>query len=269
MSTTVSAALFQNLIQLVSSNYNINSSNNLKDFQEGVTLFTTYIFKQDLLVDNEIDWVSQYTSQQNILNEISFSHRMGIQKLSKVFNFDHQFWTYLTQEESLYNNFITKEKYQNITKAEITLANFEEMAFAKHALALVPLKGLDWLFESKKTYEEVKNMFTSIFCGIQMMDDIDDFSKDLESGQWNFIQFQVQKIIKDENLINDGSLDKFEERVFYASGICKESSEYVLLQYENAEKLAQKLEFQDLQIWLSQMILEIKDSIAFVESMAS
>ena len=265
MSKTVSANLFQNLLELVSSNFTISSENNFSQLKDGVNQFTQFIFLQDALIDEDVNWVEQYDKKDNVLVDINKSYRNAIRYLQKVFSDDHFFWNYLFKEEENYYNYIIKEKYLSSKKSKISLADFEEMAFAKHALALVPIKGMEWLFNCKNSYEEIKNIFIPIFNGIQMMDDIDDFHKDYESGDWNFIQSEVQNIIVEEELIDDGTLTRFAERVFYASGICKEQSVYVLNEYIKAKKFAKEYQFHEIENWLDLMLIEIQESIAFVD----
>lgn len=265
MSTTVSADLFKNLINMVAENYTINSKEKLEVFQSGVSQFTQFIFLQDSIIDNDVNWIKEFENKENNLYTSNHMFRTAIQNLGLIFPTTHSFWNYLSTEEQHYYNYITKEKYLSIKKGVVKISDFEEMAYAKHCLALVPLQGMEWLFESKHPHEKIKQLFLPIFNGIQMMDDIDDFSKDLHHGQWNLIQYEVQQIIKDEQLINDGSLDKFEERVFYASEICLKYSHYVLDQYEKALKLSKELGFQAVEIWLTTMISEIKESIIEVE----
>jgi len=98
-----------------------------------------------------------------------------------------------------------------------------------------------------------------------MMDDIDDFTKDLTSGQWNLLHSDVRKMIADEKLVNDDHLDRFEERIFYASGLCEKHSLYALQQYNSALKHSEKLDFPELKLWLNHIIEEVKESIALVK----
>lgn len=267
MSNTVSAELFQNLIKMVSGNYTIHSEEKFQIFNEGVQQFTQYIFLQDALIDGDVNWVEDYQREERILININILYRFAVQNLTKVFGHNHPFWNYLSEQEIQYYDYIGKEKYISFHKSNVDISDFEEMAFAKHCLALVPLKGMEWLSTSRIEYLKIKELFIPIFQGIQMMDDIDDFSKDLKSGQWNLIQYEVQNTIKSEGLFDDGSLDKFEERVFYASGICKKYSEYVLDRYQKASTVSNELGFSIMSIWLDKMILEIIESINFVDQM--
>ena len=265
MATTVSADLFKNLVAMVAENYTINSAETLENFQYGVSKYTQYIFMQDPLIDNEVNWEHEYKSQENILAELNQTYRDAINKLCTVFPSDHEFWEFLSEEEKIYYNYIVKEKYQSLYKLALTSDDFEQMAFAKHCLALVPMKGLEWLYMSNTSYDDLKTLFQHIFNGIQMMDDIDDFTKDRAIGQWNLIQYEVDTIIKENNLNNDGQLDKFEERVFYASGLCLEKTEYVFNQYQLALNKAKEFSLKYLTQWLQHMLNELQISIAKVK----
>lgn len=265
MSDTVSANLFQNLILMVLDNYKVDSSEKLRLLQVGVTQYTQYIFLQDKLVDDDVNWLQEYKSDDNVLLSLNFLLRGATINLNSVFEISHPFWKYLYKEESVYYNFIIKEKIQNSSKSEISQSEFEEMAFAKHCLSLVPMRALEWLFVSRIHYTDIKKLFFPIFNGIQMMDDIDDFTKDLQSGQWNLIQYEVQKAIDDENLIDDGTLDHFNQRVFYASGICLKYSNFVLEEYQKALIISKDLQLFGIQDWITNMIEEIKQSILHVK----
>lgn len=269
MHKTASADLFQNLMEMISFNYTIDSKAKFNSLHFGVQLFTKFVFLQDTLIDEDINWMKQYEKKENILYDINSSYRGAFFQFNQVFEEDHLFWNYLFSEEKNYYDFIIKEKYLNSTKSEITLSEFEEMTYAKHALALVPIKGMEWLFDANVSYENIKKIFVPIFNGMQMMDDIDDFYKDFSSGSWNFLQYEVQKIIKDESLLDDGTLTKFQQRVFYASGICKTNSEYVLNEYLKAKQFAHTFQFSAIENWLDIMIIEIKESIAFVDKVSN
>ena len=256
--------LFQNLLLIISTGYKINDKNVFSAFQNGVKEYRDFVFLQDGVIDSDIDWVSQAEDNGNILAQSNQHYRNSIFSLLEIFPSNHQFWEYLAVEEKLYYSYIIKEKYNNIRKPALSISDFEEMSYNKHNLALVPIKGMDWLFKSKASYGEIKNIFVSIFNGMQMMDDIDDFAKDQASGQWNLLHSEVRKIITDENLINDDHLDRFEERIFYASGLCEKYSHYALQQYNTALTNSEKFDFPELKIWLKQIIEEVKESIKLV-----
>ena len=267
MSNSVSADLFTNLIGMVMENFTVDNTSKLQDFQQGVSQFTAYIFLQDTLIDDEIDWVNETKKDALHLSKLNSVYRQAIINLLKVFPEDHFFWNYLQQQEANFYSYIVKEKSQNIQHDLISIEDFETMAFAKHSLALVPIKGLELLFKSNHTYSKIHSLFVPIFCGIQMMDDIDDFSKDKKIGQWNFLQSQVSELIRSENLTNDGTLDKFEERVFYASGLAEEYLLYALEKYKEALEIAKELQFENLEQWLSVMIIEFENRISEVKEL--
>ncbi|KQS89155.1 hypothetical protein [Chryseobacterium sp. Leaf394] len=256
--------LFQNLLLIISTGYKIDNKSVFSTFQNGVKEYRNFVFLQDGIIDNDIDWVSQVENSENIFAQSNQHYKNAIFSLLQIFPTDHQFWDYLAVEEKLYYSYITKEKYNNIRKPVLEISDFEEMSYNKHNLALVPIRGMNWLFEAQARYDDIKNIFTCIFNGMQMMDDIDDFAKDLASGQWNLLHSDVRKIIADENLVNDENLDRFEERIFYASGLCEKYSLYALDQYKKALLNSKKIDFPELKIWLNQIIEEVNESIKLV-----
>ena len=267
--TSVGYFLFENILSIISTNFKITDQNLFELFQKGTHHYKQFVFLQDQIVDQEVNWVEQFENSKNILFKSNSNYQNSFFQLINIFPQNHQFWKYLKIEEKLYYDFIIKEKYLNAKRSEVTIADFEEMTYSKHNLALVPIKGMEWLFESRISYEDIKSMFICIFNGMQMLDDIDDFSKDLKSGQWNLIQYEVQKIIIQESLIDDGSLHQFEERVFYASGICNTYSEYALFQYQKAAALSEEFGFDSLKNWLDQVIAEVVESIKLINVISS
>ncbi|KQT16503.1 hypothetical protein ASG31_13410 [Chryseobacterium sp. Leaf404] len=257
--------LFQNLLLIISTGYKIDDKKKFSAFQNGVNEFKDFVFLQDGIIDNDIAWVSQFENNTNILAQCNQHYKNAIFSLLQIFPSDHLFWEYLAAEEKLYYSYIIKEKFNNIRRPVLEISDFEEMSYNKHNLALVPIKGMDWLFEAKAGYDDIKKIFTCIFNGMQMMDDIDDFAKDQASGQWNLLHSNVKKIITDENLVNDENLNRFEERIFYASGLCEKYSLYALEQYNNALINSEKFDFPELKIWLTQIIEEVQESIKLVQ----
>ena len=63
--------LFQNLLLMISQNYAVNDHQLLNQFQKGVKHYKDFVFLQDMLIDNDVDWLSQYDSKENILTEIN------------------------------------------------------------------------------------------------------------------------------------------------------------------------------------------------------
>lgn len=261
--------LFQNLLLIVSKNYSVDNNQKLAYFQTGVKEFKDFVFLQDLIIDQDIDWLIYKEKKTNILTQTNTHYKNAIISLLKVFPEDHLFWQYLAEEEKYYYDYIAREKYYNITRPTLSIHDFEETSYAKHNLALVPIKGMSWLFKENIPYEEIKEIFVPIFNGMQMLDDIDDFGKDLKSGQWNLIQSEVNRIISDESLSNNENLDRFEERILYASGISEKYSVYALEQYKIAFTLAENFDFQELSHWLLQIIEEVKHSLEFIKKVNS
>lgn len=261
---SIGSFLFENIVQIISNNFKIIDLELFDFFQKGSKYYKQFIFLQDQIIDNDVDWVSQHETNSSILGDYTSDYRNAIVSLGKVFSESHPFWDYLSAEEKIYYEFIIKEKYFNSKRPSVSLSDFESMTYSKHILALVPLKGLEMLFESTVSYEEIRSVFIPVFNGMQMMDDIDDFEKDLQSGQWNLIQYEVQNLIRNESLTANG-LDHFELRVFYASGLCENFSNYVLSQYQVALSLSEKFNFTDLNKWLKEVILEVEASISLVQ----
>ena len=66
---------------MVAENYTINSKEKLEVFQSGVSQFTQFIFLQDSIIDNDINWINEFENKENSLYKSNQMFRTAIQNL--------------------------------------------------------------------------------------------------------------------------------------------------------------------------------------------
>ena len=262
---SVSGSLFKELLAMIYSHFKIENPLNFSHFSKGVSFYTQYIFLHDKIVDQEIDFIKEGRGEEDSTLFLCHQfHQKAIISLLQVFPQDHQFWEVLESKEKDYFNGLSKEKFLSIRKTEITLADFETLAISKHILSVVPISGMFYLGATQLEYSKIEKIFSLLFCGIQMLDDLDDFAKDLELGQWNYIQNEVRSIIISEGLIDDKSIDDLEMKVLYAGNVAEFALDYSISKFTEASQLALSSEIMEVYHWLENMIKESKDQKQYI-----
>lgn len=268
MKNTVSGSLFKELLTMVFSYFKIENPHIFPKFSKGVEFYTQYLFLQDQIIDQEIDFIKEGREEEDsTLFYCHQFHQKSIVSLVQVFPKDHEFWEILERKEKQYFNGLTKEKFLSHTKSTVTLPVFEHLAISKHILSVVPIRGMFFLGVTQLDYEVLEKIFSFIFCGIQMLDDLDDFDKDLKSGQWNYIQHEVEKIIVSEGLMSEKNIGDLEKKVLYAADIAEFALEYSIKKFSEASVLALDSGLFEINEWLSQMIKETEHQKKYILSL--
>ena len=268
MKNSVSGSLFKELLTMVFSHFEIKNSENFGHFTKGVEYYTQYLFLHDRIVDNEIDYSNEaYLKEDSTFFLCHHYHQKSIIALNHVFPEDHQFWDILEGNDRIYFNGLAKEKYISKGRQDLTLKEFEELAIAKHILSVVQIRGMFFLGSTKLNYENVEKVFSLLFCGIQMLDDLDDFDKDMKEGQWNFLQSEVRAVIVSEGLNSDDTIVDLEKKVLYAAEIAEFAIDYSITKFSEASNLACEIGLVEIDQWLKQMIIEADNQKKYILSL--
>ena len=249
---------FRNQTHFLKDSFAIHNEELFMKFSTAIESICYFTLEMDKVVDGDYNYIHLVENQDNTLFSAIKNHQRGIKILTKIFPEGHKFWDYFDNNNEQYYNILVKEKYNNSIKPAFTLNDFEEYAVKKHILALTPIIGFDLIFESKHNIEKLKETYTLIFKGIQMNDDIEDFNNDTETQQWTYSRFCVEKFITENKITNEMNLDRFEERVFYVSGIASELMKYSKECFIKAKDIAEKYSFTEINLWLKETIRGIK-----------
>lgn len=260
-------SFFKNQVSFLQEAFLIKNIDLFNKFNKAVELYCHYTLELDKIIDGEADFITQYNTQKNDTLQAVKSGQIAIQILSNVFKEDNCFWKDLEEMQKTYYYNTVKEKYQNTQKPKLTLKEFEAYAEAKHCLAYIPILGLNYLFDNHYGTEKLKNIYKHIFFAIQMNDDLEDFTKDINNNQWTYLHASVQIFIDDNKVKTNDKLTNFKERVLYVSGIGTEAITYSKKHFKIALELSLELELKKLSSWLKETIIDIESNEKLVLSL--
>ncbi|UFH31092.1 hypothetical protein LNP04_14060 [Chryseobacterium sp. C-71] len=260
---------FKNQIHFLKENFVIDNEQLFQQFSIAVERYCYFSFEMDKLIDGDYNFSEQFKSSDDKVYQIVNNHQKALRILLNIFPDNHRFWDDLDETSQRYYHILTKEKYNNNERKIFTIKDFEEYAISKHCLAYIPIKGLSYLFETKVDLQKMENIFTEIFLGMQMNDDIEDFNSDLLSGQWTYVHSLVQEFMTKNNINDNSELDKFRERVFYVSGIGEEFTRYSKERFISAKVLSQDSGFTELKVWLDNTISIIDQNEKIILNLTS
>ncbi|PHQ28083.1 hypothetical protein [Leeuwenhoekiella nanhaiensis] len=250
---TVSTYFFTRLLDFISPLCVINNDERFNTFKKAVEYYTYYTFTIDALVDGEIAFEIGVPAAEHKLVKANRSNTQSLRILARLFDENSRFWNIMETYMSAYYCGLVLEKQHNTASFSHSLESFKAYALAKHAPAFVPSGGLLLLFESQIDQKRLEKLLTPLFYGMQMLDDLEDFDKDIESGQLTYCISRVRSYIEKEGVENPNNLQRFEERVFYLSGIARECNDFAEEQFQKARAEALNLQLYDLVSWIESM----------------
>lgn len=238
-------------------------------FKKAVDQYTYYTFTIDSLIDNEIDFLSDLDPKQNKIVKANILNARALRTLAALFEEESVFWQLFDNYMISYYSGLILEKQNSHLKSIYTLESFKAYALSKHAPAFIPAEGMQLLFEKKNKTLPIKKLLIPIFYGMQMLDDLEDFNTDLESKQHTYCISRVYSYLEKEGLTNESGLNRFEERVFYLSGIAQECNNFATNQFLIAKKQAQELELFNLIKWIDQMLAMLTHNQKIITEVSS
>lgn len=253
----ISNHFFKNQAQFLKENFTINDEKLFFKFNMAVERFCYFVLEMDKIIDGEYNFVQQFSNKENRVYDVIDNHQKALKLLWDIFPDGHEFWNDLDKTSKRYYHILTKEKYENVNKTIFSIDNFKEYAIAKHCLAYIPIKGLSYLFEHKVDAKKMESIFTEIFLGMQMNDDIEDFNSDLDNKQWTYAHSLVEEFMIENQVSENSGLDKFRERVFYVSGIGENLTKYSKERFISAKEMCEKYNLKMLENWLDNIISTI------------
>ncbi len=248
---------FKNQAQFLRENFVVDDEKLFYQFNMAVERFCYFVLEMDKIIDGEYDFVQQFTNKDNRIYDVIDNHQKALKLLWDIFPDGHEFWNDLDKTSKRYYHILMKEKYENINQTIFNIGDFEEYAVAKHCLAYIPIKGLGYLFAEKVDREKIEFIFTEIFLGMQMNDDIEDFNQDLDNKQWTYAHSLVEEFMTENKISENSDLDKFRERVLYVSGIGENLTKYSKEKFISAKEMCEKYNLKMLENWLNDIISTI------------
>lgn len=253
----ISNHFFKNQAHFLKENFIISDEKLFSKFNMAVERFCYFILEIDKIIDGEYNLVQQFSNKENKIYDVIENHQKALKLLWDIFPDEHEFWNDLDKSSKRYYHILTKEKYENVHQKKFSIDDFEEYAISKHCLAYIPIKGLSYLFEHKIDVGKMESVFTEIFLGMQMNDDIEDFNLDLDNKQWTYAHSLVEDFMIENQLSENLGLNKFRERVLYVSGIGENLTKYSKEKFISAREMCKKYNLKILENWLDNIISTI------------
>ncbi len=163
---------------------------------------------------------------------------------------DQNFWEVFRNLKKKYFSTIQLEKSISQQKSNFTEDLFHQIAVGKSAICLASVQALESLGGNCVHRDDIIECLEHIHLAFQTVDDIDDFRKDIDEGQWTFIRFQLQNYLQKRKLAFDSS--DLQIRYLFTSGLAQESLAKASFHYSKAIAIATSLGLSDLQIYLEE-----------------
>lgn len=266
--TQSSAGFFYNLIEILGDNFRIHSQDDLSLFSQAVKEYAYFIVQVDNLVDGQKEFWENAT-RENPLFMLSKTHEMALRKLYSLFPPDSPFWLSLDKNSKIYFDTLFKERENNMYRLPFSIIEYEKICLGKHALANVAVDGLGILFNPIHENIPLNEILNEIYVAMQFSDDIDDFDKDENLNQWNYVQYETDNFINENNLYTDNDDKDFRKKVFYVSGLAYEHTEIALKKYEHAKQLIDEYKLKNLGSWINHTIEITQHNLSIANKLRS
>lgn len=118
-------------------------------------------------------------------------YEKAIQGLSQLFPTDSKFWKNFQSLKKDYFQATLDERNVSLAKTPITEELFSKLAVGKSTICEALIYALNDLSDSASNSHALIECFRNLHIGLQYMDDIEDFKKDIDDNQWTYPRFLV------------------------------------------------------------------------------
>jgi hypothetical protein len=178
-------------------------------------------------------------------------YELSIRKLSFLY-IEDDFWKKFEELRSIYFNTVLLEKRISESQSEVDIEMFEKIAKGKSVICLNAVFGLQFLSENYDYEHDLINCIEEIHIGLQYIDDIEDFKKDILENQWTYPQFLLKEYLKSHQIsIEDAAI---KHKYLYLSNIASDSFYKAIFHFKNASKITRYLGLIDLEDYLNAQI---------------
>ena len=133
---------------------------------------------------------------------------------------------------------------------------FQKIAKGKSAICLNAVYAIQVLADNR-IYEDILiELVNEIHIAFQLLDDIDDFKKDILEKQWTYPQHLLEQFLVQNNVKElDNSL---KNKYLYISGIAEVHLRKAIKHFENAKSVATTLQLSELSEYIQKQISNIE-----------
>jgi hypothetical protein len=214
-------------------------------------------FRTLIFMDNVIDKQVKDEELPNLLVYIDLFEK-SVKDLSGLFNQTSPFWESFKTLKENYKNYVFEEKHLNKLKENFERAKFEELAHGKSIMCQAIIDALEVLNGETKYASELQEIVRDIHIAFQYRDDIDDFSRDSQEGQWTYAQSRVSQFLVEEGIELEG---KYWKNALFVSGIAEELLINAISSYKKAQDVSKKLDLTLLNAFAVREIADCRNQL--------
>ncbi len=244
------------LIDFLSPLYPTVESSTLQSLSTASYNYFRFLLSFDEFVDSRND-----TSDVQMLKFISlkdgFTHyEQSICGLAYLFSPESLFWQSFQICKDTYFKTIISEKQLSASKAPIDELLFQKIAKGKSAICLNAVYAIQVLADNRNYEDILIELVNEIHIAFQLLDDIDDFKKDIFEKQWTYPQHLLEQFLVQNNVQKvDNSL---KNKYLYISGIAEAHLRKAIKHFENAKSIATNLQLSELSEYIQKQIGNIE-----------
>jgi hypothetical protein len=182
-----------------------------------------------------------------------FTHyEQSICGLAYLFTPESSFWQLFKKCKDAYFKTILSEKQLSSAKLPIDEPLFEQLAKGKSAICLNAVYAIQVLADNYDLEEKLIELINEIHIAFQLLDDIDDFKKDIHENQWTYPQYLLQEYLAKNNIKEvDNAL---KHKYLYISGIAEANMQKAVTYFKNAKCIAEDLQLSSLENYIQKQI---------------
>jgi hypothetical protein len=171
-------------------------------------------------------------------------YEKSVRGLSDLFDESHSFWGSFALLKKEYFAAIIKEIEISATKKSITEEDFELLAAGKSSICNATIYALSYLENNDSNNSLVIECIRRFHIGIQYADDVEDFRKDVQEGQWTYVQSMLRDYLGRNELVITDTNTLYKH--LFVSGIARYSIEKAINHFDQSIKISQVLKLKDL-----------------------
>lgn len=164
-----------------------------------------------------------------------------------------RFWQKFNERKQQYLKTIMLERRLSKDKENIPLSVFLEIAVGKSAVCYAMVDAMAVLANDHKYEEDLKNCLKYIHIGFQYLDDLDDFKKDLQTGQHTFIISNLKGTLEQHQIMFSID-DELNYKYLFITETAQNNIKGAIESFSKAQNIAVCLGLDELKVYLDNEI---------------
>ncbi|BAV05932.1 Squalene-hopene cyclase C-terminal domain-containing protein [Filimonas lacunae] len=232
-----------------------------KKLGAAVYLYFRFALACDKMIDQEKSTnsgIQQFFVQIRLLEA-------AVRELSALFPSGHVFWQYFEKSRTEYIRTMLVEKKLAGEGGYITVEQFEKLAAGKSALCYAVPIAISLLQDTAEmATDSLQRCLEYLHIGFQYMDDIDDFLKDVKSGQPNIADSLLRKKLEEEGV--SGTLAEEERyKLMFLSGVATACLQNAITWFEKSRAEIASFSLAKLDGFITGFVKKCLDQLRAIE----